>query len=48
VFLLGYALNKKFLPLKKESLFEGIKKVIPEKYQKENFEAFETGFSFKF
>jgi indolepyruvate ferredoxin oxidoreductase beta subunit len=47
VFLLGYALNKKFLPLKKESLFEGIKKVVPEKYQKENFEAFEAGFSFK-
>jgi indolepyruvate ferredoxin oxidoreductase beta subunit len=48
VFLLGYALGKKFLPLKKESLIEGIKKVVPEKYQKENLEAFEAGFSFKF
>jgi len=46
VFLLGYSLNKKFLPLKKDSLLDGIKKMIPEKYQKENLEALEAGFSF--
>ncbi len=47
VLLLGYSLNKKFLPLKKDSLLEGIKKVVPEKYQKENLEAFKMGFYFK-
>jgi indolepyruvate ferredoxin oxidoreductase beta subunit len=39
VYLLGYAQKKKFLPLKRESLEEGIKKVVPEKYLKENLEA---------
>jgi indolepyruvate ferredoxin oxidoreductase beta subunit len=40
VYLLGYAQMKKFLPLKRESLEEGIKKVVPEKYLNENLEAF--------
>jgi indolepyruvate ferredoxin oxidoreductase beta subunit len=40
VYLLGYAQKKKFLPLKRESLEEGIKRVIPEKYLKENLETF--------
>jgi indolepyruvate ferredoxin oxidoreductase beta subunit len=39
VYLLGYAQKKKFLPLKKESLEEGIKRVVPEKYLNENLEA---------
>jgi indolepyruvate ferredoxin oxidoreductase beta subunit len=38
VYLLGYAQKKKFLPLKKESLEEGIKRVVPEKYLNENLE----------
>ena len=40
VYLLGYAQMRKFLPLRKESLEEGIKKVMPEKYLSENLEAF--------
>jgi Pyruvate/2-oxoacid:ferredoxin oxidoreductase gamma subunit len=40
VYLLGYAQKKKFLPLKRESLEEGIKRVVPEKYLNENLEAF--------
>jgi len=40
VYLLGYAQKKKFLPLKRESLEEGIKKVVPEKYLNENLESF--------
>jgi len=39
VYLLGYAQKKKFLPLKKESLEEGIKRIVPEKYLNENLEA---------
>jgi indolepyruvate ferredoxin oxidoreductase beta subunit len=39
VYLLGYAQKKKFLPLKRESLEEGIKRVVPEKYLSENLEA---------
>jgi Pyruvate/2-oxoacid:ferredoxin oxidoreductase gamma subunit len=38
IYLLGYAQRKKFLPLKKESLEEGIKRVVPEKYLSENLE----------
>jgi Pyruvate/2-oxoacid:ferredoxin oxidoreductase gamma subunit len=40
VYLLGYAQAKKFLPLKRESLEKGIKRVVPEKYLNENLEAF--------
>jgi indolepyruvate ferredoxin oxidoreductase beta subunit len=40
VYLLGYAQKKKFLPLRRESFEEGIKKVVPEKYLSENLEAF--------
>jgi Pyruvate/2-oxoacid:ferredoxin oxidoreductase gamma subunit len=40
VYLLGYAQKKKFLPLKRESLEEGIKRVVPEKYLNENLESF--------
>jgi Pyruvate/2-oxoacid:ferredoxin oxidoreductase gamma subunit len=38
VYLLGYAQMKKFLPLKRKSLKEGIKRVVPEKYLNENLE----------
>ena len=39
VYLLGYAQKKGFLPLKKESLEEGIKRVVSEKHLEENLEA---------
>jgi Pyruvate/2-oxoacid:ferredoxin oxidoreductase gamma subunit len=38
IYLLGYAKKKNFLPLKKGSLEEAIKRVIPEKYLSENLE----------
>jgi indolepyruvate ferredoxin oxidoreductase beta subunit len=40
IYLLGYAQKKGFLPFKKGSLEEGIKRVIPEKYLGENLEVF--------
>lgn len=40
VYLLGYALNKKMIPLKKESVLAAIKKLIPEKYLEMNLRAF--------
>ena len=39
VYLLGYAQKKGFLPLKKESLEEGIKRVVSEKRLEENLKA---------
>lgn len=45
VYLLGVGVNKKLLPLKKFSLLKAIKKIIPEKYQSLNFEAFKLGFN---
>ncbi len=41
VYLLGYAVNKKLMPLKPESILTAIKKVIPEKYLDLNIKAFE-------
>lgn len=40
VYLLSYACHKKLLPLKPESLFSAIKKIIPEKYLEINTKAF--------
>jgi len=40
VYLLGLAQKRGFIPLKKESLEEGIKRTIGEKYLNENLEAF--------
>jgi indolepyruvate ferredoxin oxidoreductase beta subunit len=42
IYLLGYAQRKKFLPLKEESLKEGIKRVVPGKYLSENLEALKS------
>ena len=39
VYLLGYAVNNKLIPLKKESVLLAIKKIIPEKYQELNIKA---------
>lgn len=41
VMLLGYAVNKKLIPLKEESVLEAIKRFIPEKYRDINVKAFE-------
>jgi indolepyruvate ferredoxin oxidoreductase beta subunit len=41
IYLLGYAVNKKMIPLKLESVLEAIKKVIPEKYLELNLKAFD-------
>ena len=41
VYLLGEALNKKCLPLKKESLISAFKKIIPEQYLELNLKTLE-------
>ena len=42
-YLLGYIVGKKFIPLKKESIIQGMKRVIPEKYFEMNRKIFELG-----
>jgi Pyruvate/2-oxoacid:ferredoxin oxidoreductase gamma subunit len=41
IYLLGYAVNKKLIPLKRESVLQAIKNIIPEKYLELNIKAFE-------
>ena len=41
LYMLGYALSKSLIPLKKESILRAIKNVIPEKYLDLNINAFE-------
>jgi indolepyruvate ferredoxin oxidoreductase beta subunit len=43
VFMLGIASCSNLIPLKRESLFEGIRKIIPEKYFGMNKEIFDLG-----
>jgi len=43
VYLLGYCVGKKFIPLKKNSIIEGMKAVVPEKYFEINKKVFELG-----
>ena len=43
VFLLGYAVGKKFLPLKEKFVLEAIKEVVPARALDENVKAFEMG-----
>jgi len=45
VYLLGYAVNKKLMPLKKEFVLRALKNVIPEKYLDLNIKAFEIGYA---
>lgn len=40
IYLLGYAVHKKIIPLSEKSVIEAIKKIIPEKYQELNVGAF--------
>jgi len=44
VYLLGYASNKGILPLKKQSLWQAIKNIVPEKYQELNINALNLGY----
>jgi indolepyruvate ferredoxin oxidoreductase, beta subunit len=43
MYLLGYAAGKKLMPLKKESVLQAIKNVIPAKYLELNINAFNLG-----
>jgi Pyruvate/2-oxoacid:ferredoxin oxidoreductase gamma subunit len=43
IYLLGYAVNRKLIPLKGESVIKAIKNVIPEKYLELNVKAFKLG-----
>ena len=43
MYLLGYAVGKELVPLKKESALRAIKNVIPAKYLELNINAFELG-----
>lgn len=40
IYLLGYAVSKNLIPLKKESVIEAIKQIVPEKYRELNINAF--------
>jgi indolepyruvate ferredoxin oxidoreductase, beta subunit len=44
LYILGYAVSKKLLSLKKESVLQAIKNIIPEKYLELNIKAFELGY----
>jgi len=43
IYLLGYAVGKKLIPLKKEAVLRAINNVIPEKYLELNIGAFKLG-----
>lgn len=44
IYLLGYAIKEKLIPLKKESVIEAIKQIVPEKYRELNINAFNLAF----
>jgi indolepyruvate ferredoxin oxidoreductase beta subunit len=44
IYLLGYAVAKKMIPFKEESVLKAIENVIPEKYQELNIKAFKLGY----
>jgi len=44
MYLLGYAVDKKLIPLKRESVLQAIKNIIPEKYLELNIKAFNLGY----
>ncbi len=43
LYMVGYAVAKKLMPIKKESALQAIKNVIPQKYLELNIKAFELG-----
>lgn len=45
LYLLGYAVSKNLMPIKKESVLMAIKQIIPEKYKELNIKAFNLSFN---
>lgn len=45
-YLLGYASNNRILPLKKASLLQAIKNIVPSKYQELNINALNLGYAY--
>jgi len=41
IYLLGYAVHKKLIPIKKESVIKAIERIVPEKYRELNIKAFQ-------
>jgi len=46
VFLFGYAVAKKLIPIKKKSVLQAIDNIVPEKYKDFNIKAFELGYAY--
>ena len=44
IYLLGYAVYKNLIPLKKESVIKAIENIVPEKYRELNINAFNLGY----
>jgi len=44
IYLLGYAVGKKIITFKKESVVQAIKEIVPEKHLELNIKAFELGY----
>lgn len=44
MYILGHAVNKNLIPIKKESVLQAFKNIIPEKYLELNIKAFELAF----
>ena len=42
LYLLGYAVSKKLIPIKKESVLKAIENIVPEKYRELNVKAFQS------
>ena len=47
VFVFGYAIGKKLLPIKKKYALDALKQVVPPKYLEMNLKIFEMGFKHK-
>jgi len=47
MYMLGYACGKNFIRLRKESILDGIREAIPEKYSEMNRRIFDFGFEAK-
>ncbi len=44
LYLLGYAIDKKLVPIRRESVVKAIENIVPEKYRELNIKAFELAF----
>lgn len=45
IYLLGYAVHKKLIPIKKESVIKAIESIVPEKYRELNIKAFQLAYA---